>query len=84
MQTTPTKGDTVFYRSAAGVIVRASIATMHRDGSVSVAAQFYVDDAHADLPGYLGFKFRLASDDLYLSPPCCLPLQPAFNKTTTA
>lgn len=74
------KGDDVFYRSNSSDIVRAAVKTIHRDGSVSVLAKFYIDSDHKDRAGYLGFTFRLNEEDLFLEPPCCLPLKPAFAK----
>lgn len=56
------KGDTVFY-STGSADVRAKVVTLHRDGSVTVLAQFYVRGGR-DVPGYLGFKYRLDAADL--------------------
>ena len=77
---TTRKGARVYYRSNTGAIVRAVVKTIHRDDSVSVLSQFYVDGDHEDRPGYLGFTFRMNAEELFLAPPCCLPLKPAFPK----
>lgn len=60
--TTPKKGDTVFYKTGADT-VRASVKTVHRDGSVTVMALFYHRDGKG-VPGYLGFTYRMDADDL--------------------
>ncbi|GAA5544238.1 MULTISPECIES: hypothetical protein [Hyphomicrobiales] len=55
------KGSGVLYNTGSAD-VRARIETMHRDGSVTVRALFYHRDGK-DVPGYLGFKYRLWPDD---------------------
>ncbi len=37
---------------------------MHRDHSVTVTALFYVSSDGEDVPGYLGFKYRMWADDV--------------------
>lgn len=59
------KGDSVLY-STGNSDVRARVETMHRDGSVTVKALFYVSDGK-DVPGYLGFKYRMDAGDLHPS-----------------
>lgn len=54
---TLTKGQTVFY-STGSAIVRATVKTLHRDGSITVTALFYQRDGK-DVPGYLGFPIRM-------------------------
>lgn len=61
-------GETVFY-STGRAMVRARVETVHRDATVSVKALFYVDDKGNDVPGYLGFKVRLASWNEQFTPP---------------
>lgn len=56
------KGDTVFYKTGADT-VRASVKTVHRDGSVTITALFYQRDGK-DAPGCLGFTYRMDAADL--------------------
>ena len=56
--------DTVFYGVGAAT-VRARVETLHRDGTVTVGAQFFVDAEGKDVPGYLGYRFsRVERSDL--------------------
>lgn len=57
------KGDTVFY-STGSADVRARVERLHRDDSVTVTALFYVGSDGEDVPGYLGFKYRMWADDV--------------------
>jgi hypothetical protein len=57
------KGDTVFY-STGSAVIRARVRTRHRDGSVTVTALFYLSDGE-DVPGYLGFRYRIYAEDLF-------------------
>lgn len=57
------KRDAVFYSTGAATI-RARVETVHRDGSISVRALFYLNDHGADVPGYLGFLYRMHPADL--------------------
>lgn len=57
------KGDTVFYNTGSAD-VRARIERRHRDDSVTVTAMFYVGSDGKDVPGYLGFKYRMSADDV--------------------
>lgn len=43
--------------------VRANVVTVHKDGSLTVKAHFYIDKEGNDIPGYLGFKYRLWPND---------------------
>lgn len=56
------KGDQLTYNTGSADI-RARVETAHRDGSVTVTALFYQDKGK-DVPGYLGFKYRLWPNDL--------------------
>lgn len=56
------KGDNVLYNTGSSD-VRARIERMHRDGSVTVRALFYQNANGEDVPGYLGFKYRMWPDD---------------------
>jgi hypothetical protein len=70
-----TKGDMVFYSTNAGMF-RGRVETMHRDGSVSVLVQHRLVLADPEdnvggyhvRPGYFGFRVRLDSSDLRLTP----------------
>lgn len=43
--------------------IRASVETVHRDGTLTVRALFHHADG-ADVPGYLGFTYRLGPETL--------------------
>ena len=44
--------------------VRAQVQTVHRDRTVTVKALFYLSADGKAIPGYLGFKYRMAASDL--------------------
>lgn len=56
------KRDTVTY-GPVGCAVRGYVDIVHRDGSVTVKAMFHVDANGKDLPGYLGFRYRVWPGD---------------------
>lgn len=53
------KGDIVFYVNRTAKLL-AIVRTLHRDGSPTVEAQFAIGNDGQDLPGYLGYKYRLS------------------------
>lgn len=64
------KHDTVFYQPGqrkGGTTVRARVATVHRDGSYTITALFYVRADGSDVPGYLGFNYRVDARMLRVS-----------------
>lgn len=62
------KRQTVFYSPwGRAVTIRARIETVHRDGTLTVRALFHHAEG-ADVPGYLGFKYRLGPETLRRSP----------------
>lgn len=60
----PDKGAVVFYRAFAGHRIRARIRTCHKDGSFTIEAMFALDDNGKDIPGYLGYKYRIAASKI--------------------
>ncbi len=63
------RGEAVFYRARGGV-VRATVKTLHKDGSVSVRAHFFVDEDGKDKLGHLGVCGK-PHDPLYSTCPEC-------------
>lgn len=61
-----TRGQTVFYNVRSNVF-RARVETIHRDGDVTVQAQFIVDQTGKDTGTYFGVKVRLPRRDLRLA-----------------
>jgi len=69
-----TKGDTAFYKTH-GNTVRCRVERMHRDGTATVTALFFVSFAdpesnrggYTDAPGYLGIKARMDASGLRAS-----------------
>jgi hypothetical protein len=57
------RGEAVFYRARGGV-VRATVKTLHKDGSVSVRAHFFVDEDGKDMLGHLGVTYRVDPEKL--------------------
>lgn len=55
------KGEALIYSTGSSE-VRARVETAHRDGSITVRAMFYQNNGK-DVPGYLGFKYRLWPND---------------------
>lgn len=55
--------DTVCYGTGDSK-VRAMVTRVHRDGSVTVQARFFVRPDGTDLPGFLGYKYRMDAGDL--------------------
>jgi hypothetical protein len=43
---------------------RARVVRIHRDGTVTVKALFQVGPDGKDIPGYLGFEYRISQDDI--------------------
>lgn len=50
------RGETVFYTNGENV-VRASVISIHRDGTITVEAKFFHRDGE-DVAGYLGYRYR--------------------------
>lgn len=63
MPATLRKSDAVTY-PVRGSAIRARVTRVHRDGTVTVEAQFYLDANGKEVPGYLGFKYRVPADML--------------------
>jgi hypothetical protein len=57
------KNDKVTYNTGSAK-VRGFVTTVHKDGSLTVKAMFYVGDDGKDIPGYLGFNYRVWPNDL--------------------
>jgi hypothetical protein len=45
-------------------VISARIDRAHRDGTLTLTALFFRDDAGNDLPGYLGYRYRVSPDGL--------------------
>jgi hypothetical protein len=59
------RGETVFYKVREAPI-RARVKSLHRDGMVTVTALFAVDSAGQDIPGYLGYNYRIDPAELFM------------------
>jgi len=60
-----TKGQSCFYRPGNRndcIVIRSRVETVHRDGSYSIIALFYLDANGEDRAGYLGFRYRVGAD----------------------
>lgn len=58
------KGATVFYTAPIGTTFQAKVKTRHRDGSVSVECQHVVSADGRPVPGYYGYVYQMAAEDL--------------------
>ena len=60
------RGDHITYSpgQTGKVRVRGMVRRLHRDGSVTVEARFFLDPDGKDVPGYLGYEYRMDPDHL--------------------
>jgi hypothetical protein len=59
------KGQHCTYTTHGGdMTFRARVVRIHRDGTVTVKALFQVGPDGKDIPGYLGFEYRISQDDI--------------------
>lgn len=61
----PRKHETVYYNPGKSRdAVRARVSTVHRDGTYTITALFYVRADGSDVTGYLGYKYRIGGEVL--------------------
>lgn len=60
------RGDHITYSpgQTGKVRVRGIVRRIHRDGTVTVEARFFLDPDGKDVPGYLGYTYRMDPEHL--------------------
>lgn len=61
-----TKGQFVTYKVRTNTI-KALVQRCHKDGSYTVQAYFYVGKDGTDLPGFIGYRYRVDGDALQVA-----------------